>query len=144
MISNDTLLHDSFIHSSNLNSGPRRSQLKRLVTQLVNPLTIQLKEEITSGGKRKRMTAALRSRKSPKVSPSQVSSNDAATVERGRKALKTNEHDCSFQNVRSTRKTRKRSTAPCETSEIEAAINSSGEKISRRQHDPSEEMLIVF
>jgi hypothetical protein len=29
-------------------------------------------------------------------------------------------------------------------SEIEAVINSSGEKISRRQHDPSEEMLIVF
>jgi hypothetical protein len=45
--------------------------------------------------------------------------------------------------VRSSRKTRKRSTASCEKSEIEAAINSSGEKISRR-HDPSEEMLIVF
>jgi hypothetical protein len=46
--------------------------------------------------------------------------------------------------VRSSRKTRKRSTASCEKSEIEAVINSSGEKISRRQHDPSEEMLIVF
>jgi hypothetical protein len=86
----------------------------------------------------------LRSRKSPKVSSSQVSSNDAVTVERRTKALKTNEHDCSFQKVRSSRKTRKRSTASCEKSEIEAAINSSGEKISRRQHDPSEEMQTLF
>jgi hypothetical protein len=116
VISNDTLLHDS----SNLNSGPRRSQLNRLVTELVKPLTIQLKEEITSGGKRKRMTMALRSRKSPRVSPSQVSSNEAATVERGTKALKTNENDDSCT-----------ATAPC-LAELRLQHKSPNQIVTRR------------
>jgi hypothetical protein len=48
------------------------------------------------------------------------------------------------QEVRSSCARRKRPAASsCERTEIEAAINSSGEKISRR-HDPSEEMQTLF
>jgi hypothetical protein len=64
--------------------------------------------------------------------------NDAGTIERGKKALKTNEHDCSSQQVRSSRTRKKRPTASRERTEIETAINNSSKKIPAK-HDPSEE-----
>jgi hypothetical protein len=64
--------------------------------------------------------------------------NDAGTIERGKKALKTNEHDCSSQQERSSRTRKKRPTASWERTEIETAINNSSKKIPAK-HDPSEE-----
>ena len=66
--------------------------------------------------------------------------NEATTVERGRKALKMNEHDCSSQQVGSLRKRRKRPASSREIIELEATVNSSGKKIPE-SHYPSEQLL---